>query len=1369
MSHIIHRQLSRIVGLILLLFNSVVLAANFEPITFPSIDYPELGNQLGIFGSYNAISFYSFINASSFLTQSSSPSSNNNLFLRDTTNNNNIQLANLNGQINQILSLSQDTIILNGNFTSFNNQNVSSPIIYNITSNSIENIISPSSSSLKKRDIPSFSNGTVNTMYVDNDLIYLGGDFEFNGTYGAAIYNQTSKQVSSLPFQGFGQHAIVNAITKVFSGNDQDDQGSIIFGGNFNTLGLSNLLIHNITTNTSQPSFNESQNASLIMAEQLISLKHGIFTNVNGAPNQDGSSIICPSNNPSWTLNPDSGGQWLVELPDEMKGITPTKARLYIPPSDDGIQLFRIYSYPNNGIMNLTYIDPSTNQIAFCDAWCPLLQSSELIDYANANKQINTTNQTDSLGFIDENGSFSMYYDPTTKTKTLGYGAGFQEFAFVNEVGINQIGVTATAWYGSEALFGGFELYQNAIYVYGNDTLNEPNCAKDTDTSSFSVVNAGNFESIRALDAAVTVTDYLVAQGTDSMITLYPNISYSGNYSIIMTTPGCTYDNSCAQRSIVNVTVLDTEDNVLTTSLIFQNNNNDKFDYLFYGHLNGTSESSDGGQNRIEISFHDTIIEGTSNPWVVVDKIVADIVTLDKYFDMNSTNSTSQNYSMSHELTYLNLNGLFEYSLANFTNFDESLVSSLGSNNQTIISLNNTFVGNSTINVLSSQLSDNSTINQFTLSNSSNAESLLLLGDFTSNSHNLTLSNSNVINLSLGTYNTTANETNVSLISRSLSKRDDSSSNTIFGGLFNNSISKLVNFENGIILLGQFNLVGSNSSVKLNDLSNNNSSTTSINNFAYYSNNQFFGFGNQFIDQDFDQFSNLTINNAQYFIFSSSQNSSLFKTWDNTQYQWVNNSNYQLNINQAINVNPTQQILGGESFNIMDWYNVDQSYTNNSANFSSYNLDISGESYEISESFYVNSSLSVIGGKFSTSGVTNIAFINNSATNSSILSVLGGDITWGNETEIETLYVDNSDQYLFIGTNGPVEINNSNVTGVAIYDLQNNTFTSFQPAQLSNEDGSTIEVNAIALYDQGSKLLVGGKFTQAGSLNCAGLCVYDLVNTRWLNPQSDISNTTVSGTVSDIKFVQSNEVLISGNLTVNNMNVNFITYDFVNTIFNTKASLNQLGSNKVIKKFILNDYDNTNLNGRLVAYGDDFISGFDGSNWYSIDDEIEYDNITTFNDLKLFDLSQKTNYNQTLFDNDMILALAGTFTLTNYGTVNLALFNGTDWIPFAFTSNSTNQIGSIKSLLINDSYRFQSSDDITNSSKHLSAGKVVGISMACALGSTSLMGLLYIIPFYALFRKRQGIDNTERIHENDMIDAVNPQHLLHEMDLQRNT
>lgn len=1068
-----------------------------------------------------------------------------------------------------------------------------------------------------------------------------------------------------------------------------------------------------------------------------------------------------------------------MELPDEMKGVTPTKARLYNNDGDNSVHFFRIYSYPNNGIMNLSYIDPSTNEIAYCDAWCPLLKVSELTQYTDNNKR-DQTNLTDGVTFISDDGSFSTYY--ADQVKTLGYAANYQEFSFENEVAIDKVGVTVVSWNGDQGVLSGFELYTNTIEVYGNDTLNEPNCEsqedEDDSISNFSEINKGNFVSVHSLSDSVTDNNYLVSVINSSLvdtkpsITLFPNISYSGNYSILLNTPGCIQDNSCDKRAIVNVTVTDNEDNLLDTKLIFQNNYYQKFDYLFYGHLNGSTDVD--GHNKIEITYHDSISSGGSETWMVVDKATINIVGLDSYYEFNSTNSTKKRNSTGSELTYIHLNGLFEYSLANFSNFDENLVSS-NSTGKKIISVNNTFVGNSSINLLSSQLSNTSSINQFDNSN----DTLLVLGEFESNSDNLTLGNSNLITLSLGKYNGTANQTSISsILSKRMSKRDDTNStgqsSKIYGATFNNSITKMINLDNQeVLMIGQFQLSNAdNRSVTIKDLSSKNDSVSTANNFALFTSSSWFSFGNNFINEDFDQFTNITINDKEYYIFSSSNDDSSFRTWDNTNYKWVTDGDYQLNISQAITLNNGQQILSGSSFNIMDYYNIDQGAISNNTKITGYAFEIEDlRDYEILTTYHMNDSVSIIGGKFtSLSNVTNVGFIDNTSNNGT-MRALNGNISWGNDTVVQSLYVDSAFKYLFIGTNGTVQINDSQtLMGIIIYDLKNQKFTDFQPAQLSNDD-SPLNIKALALHDKSNQLLVGGDFVTAGSLGCVGLCIYDITNTRWISPASNDGNPSINGFATDIKFYQSDDVVISGNFTIGNGTANFVTYGFDKGIFSaTKSSLNELGSSQVVEKFIINDDNDSDLQGRIIAYGSDFIVGFDGTKWQSIRSSIVLSNYTQFTDIKLLTLNSDNNDNkdQAFFDKNEILILSGVFEIENYGLVNVALYNGTGWIPYVYSATSNDVIGKINTILIKDSYRFQSSNDITNTDKHLSAGKVVGISLACAIGSTTLVGLLYLIPYYFLFRKPKDSEGAQRIEEKDMMDAVNPEDLIHEIDLQRN-
>lgn len=1315
----------------------VSLAAAFELISLPNIQFLDLGGAIGFLGSFDALSFYSYQNASSNLLHSTGLSS---IYLRNITDNANVKIGTIDGGlVSEILPVGSDSVLLTGTFTSFNNKSYTPPIIYNLTSNEVSSIFSESNN--QKRD--TLDSGSVKVTYVDKDLIYMGGDFEFNNTRGAAVYDTASKKLKLLPFKGFGNDSVVNSISKI-NGESKED-GSIIFGGSFDTLGLPELLTLNMSTNSSHYNHSNSTNVSLISAEQKISLQHGEFTSINS--DSDPKGIICPDSGSNWKVQPNSGGQWSVQLPSAMAGLSPTKVRLYLPDDgENGIKTFRIYTYPNNGIMNLTYVNPETNELAYCDASCPLPKSSDLKLLVDDNKDNGEDMMDDDDDiFVNEDGSFSMYYDSSTKAKNLGYGSNYMEFALVNDISIDRVGLTVIDWFGNYGELAGFELYTNAISVYGNDTLNDSNCGSEELMSRNSAeIQSGDWQSVRSLVDSVTDTDYLVSVGNDNAgITLYPNISYDGEYSLLLYTPGCQADNSCDKRSIVNVTVLDTELTALDSKLIYQNNYNDKFDYLFFGHMNGSS--NDDGRNRISIEFHSAIDSSVTDPWMVVDRAVANIVSLDNYSQKNHTNRTSLEERRKHDLQHIYLNGLFEYSLANFSLFSEDLVYSK-LNNETIIKRTNRFVGNSSINEISGKLEKNSSVDQMLPQSSS----LLLLGEFSSD--NITLPNGNLLTFEIDEYNLTLNLTEATLKDKRFVKRDDE---TISGATFNSSISKLEDVEGGYVALGAFSAASDNDD--FNNLLDGNSSTSSFNNFAIRSGSDWLSFGNSYIDAEFDQFVNFTFDGSELFVFSANENN--YRVWDTTDSRFLDRND--LNVTTAASLSQKeQQVFGGTFFNLMDYYGANEAFVTNNSHVNSYGLNItSGEVYR---SFYANSTFSVLGGKFDVNKTRrNIAFVKDNQT------FTIEDTKWGEETLIDYLYVDSDVDYLFIGTNGSVEAQGTNATGLVLLHLANQSFLSVQPADLSSNLGG-IQVNAMAFYDDDEKLLVGGRFDNAGSLGCEAVCLYDVANTRWESPSSD----GIAGTVTDAKFFDTDTVLLSGNLTVNDTSVTFAIFDFSSGQFTSApSSLADIGeSDDYVRKFIINERSSKKLESRMTAYGDNFLKAFNGSLWSDITNGIDINDQTSFTDMKLLLLLSKNSSRlQAYFDNDKILLVSGLFNLTDYGLVNAAFFDGSLWTPYAYTLKNGNEAGVIQLLLVKDTYSFRSSKDLKTSSKNLSKGQVVGVSLACAIGSTALIGLLYLIPMMYLFKKSDKEERmSQRIHEDEMMNVVNPEELFHEIDLQRN-
>lgn len=1324
---------------LLLLLSACTTVFGLSNLQHANIDFTLLGGSISLFGAFDGASFYNAANASAFLT----PQAPNTvgLYVRNTTSSAISTAASFDGQVYQTVPLTNDSVLVLGNFSHINGQPMLAPAIFNVTTETFTSIWPQN----LKRD--ALTQGEVLSALVDGSLVYLGGNFQFNNTNSVAVYNLSSNTMQSTPFLGFGSDSVVRSIAKYAGDSNSNSAGSIVFGGDFDTLGLPQLLMHNVTFNVTVDNNTNSTNTSLVSAEQLVSLKHATFTSTNGAAGNSDASLICPILATPWSTLDNNGGQWAVELPNAMKGLTPTKVRIYLPDdSSNGIKTFRIYTYPNNGIMNLTYVDPITNQIAFCDAWCPMLQSGDLRKVVDNNKANYSQMSKNNSVFVNAQGSLAMYYEPGSNARNLGYGSNYQEFALVNLLAIDKIGLTSLAWYGDKSEFAGFELYQNQIGVYANNTLNDPNCGSLSDANSNRAqINAGSWQLIQLLNNAVTTQDYLVSIVQDSTklsISLYPNISYAGTYSLLLYTPGCGLDGSCDKRGIINATVISANGSTVSTQQIYQNNLDDKFDFLYYGHLNASTSSR---QNQIRLDFISAVNQGVQQPWMVANKAVANIVLLDTYYVKNVTNSSSTSNTTDSFILTMSLNGLFEYSIANFSKFNPALVYTQ-SDNQTLIPKTNTFVGNSTINVLSGNLSTGSTVSQVLV----NGNSLTLLGSFLSG--NISLSNNNLIALELAGYNTTLNETIVK--SSPVTKRDTQS---ILGFPFNNTITRIYPYGTGAMLLGAFGILKND----IKNLAANNASTSTASNLAYFENGQLYSFGNAYQSIDYSNFLELSLGDIQYFVFSD--NTGNYLTWDNTNKQWLT-QNVVLNITTAISMNNVQ-IVAGSSFVSMATDALAGAHFSNVTSIQGYYFNVTNGS--IFTSYYVNSSFAVIGGNFHTNlSGSNVALVLNNT-----LTPINAGASWGNSSMVTSLFVSPEDGLLYVGSNGSVTIGSASITGLSVYNLRNKTVPLIQPPDLSTNNGSVIEVNALALYEENKQLLVGGHFDRAGSLDCGTVCIYDTVNTRWLNPQSGSTSVALSGTVTDAKFISSNVALLSGKLMFNGSMTNFLTYNFASQSFASPPSeFASIDNGKTVTKFIINDNSNAQLKSRMIAMGSDFLVGFNGSEWSRIDSAINYLNTTILTDLKLVQLSTKTanNTSQAYFNSDKALMLSGTFTLHGYGLVNLAIYDGVSWLPFVFTLNSS-KIGIVESISFQDIYRFQSSNDLINNSKHLSTGKVVGISLACALGSTAFLGLLYVIPLFFLMRESKKKEAMrKRISEDDMMNIVDPGDLLHEMDLQRN-
>ncbi|KAJ5381128.1 uncharacterized protein N7496_003556 [Penicillium cataractarum] len=419
-----------------------------------------------------------------------------------------------------------------------------------------------SSADAQIRDMCAFTkkDGTFAGIFVGGNFTKLGGV----KSPGAALFNPNSSDITALPgLTGSVSTVLCDQDTnRVYVGGDfthkntsnaiawspsdgwtelefdglngpvnsiiKGDNGHIIFGGSFDGLG-------NTTSSSNNKQILNLQNAT-ITSDAESSLTGYI----------DPRNVICSTSGvagagKTWLLHDYAPGYWRAYF-----GFTfnPTKVRLYNTHLDGrGTKSFLFRALPDDGIMNMTYTDDSGNTV-HCDSSCPLSDS--------------------------------------TSEK-------YRDFTLVNPVGMKGFQIEVLDWYGQGAGLNGIEVFQDQILSYAVDAFNEPSCAgldypsKSTRTGSWTVEDAGYLSA--------SVTD---SNDTSTSVVFYPDIKESGNYTILVYTPGCVQDDSCSSRGMANVTATvatGTDASQPSPTTIYQTNNYDKYDTLFSGYVDASSDS----------------------------------------------------------------------------------------------------------------------------------------------------------------------------------------------------------------------------------------------------------------------------------------------------------------------------------------------------------------------------------------------------------------------------------------------------------------------------------------------------------------------------------------------------------------------------------------------------------------------------------------------------------------------------------------------------------------------------------------------------------------------------------------------------------
>ncbi|KAK5113101.1 hypothetical protein LTR62_003680 [Meristemomyces frigidus] len=852
--------------------------------------------------------------------------------------------------------------------------------------------------------------------------------------------------------------------------------GNIVFGGDFDGLG-----------NTTTP---------LNPDGQVINIASGNITAENTAASSDPRSIICNTNSSTdWLLQDNTAGHWQGNF---TYGFNPTKIRLYNAQADNkGTKAFYFEDLNSGGILLLNYLD-GNGQSQYCSNNCPLANN-----------------------------------------------ASAQDFHFVPPIGMDAFRINIVQWYGSGGGLSGIELFQDDIYSFAVDDYNEPKC-DDVSSGSQSASYPSNLWQ-RVANNGNSSSDYLSAYlqsesqiSSQTSVVFVPDIKQSGNYSITVYTPGCLQDSSCSTRGLVNVTGALTSDSMSFSTTLFQNNNYDKYDQVYYGYVDVDSDS-----------FKSTVTlvpqAGQNVPLTVVAQRVR--------FELITTTG--------------GLNGLFEYNpneAVVSTDFSTSKINAAGASLASGASVNavqtvgstlyvaGNFSGTGISNVMS--VGDNATalahggLNAAVEALYQNGSMLYFGGNFSNTADNSVSGLSNV-----AAYDTS------------------SSSWQALGAGVDGQVSALVELA--------VNLT-TNNPVSCLTINGDFTSVNGFNGNAAFSaeglavwvpsrNNWLHNLPNApvTITGQLTAMTNVTGYSALYAGQLASHTNGY-----NGAAELVGSGRPSLETMGLTLITTSSTASNGSSSQRKRALQAGQSYSGvyNGLYYSKngLNITIAGGSFQAKAS--------------NGSTVENLLFVNNTGSTQEITGVTGLD-----SASIFTSF-DYYQTTLFASGQISGAVNGHDVKGLIAYNLSTAEYASTQPAALS---GNSVIVNAIAVQPNAALVFVGGNFDSAGSLPCNTLCYYDASASQWNSP-----GTGLGGVIASMVWSSSTTLVIAGNLTIDGAGASLVNYDSKKQTFSQYTTATSPGTIEVLAP-VTNNYKEFWASG-TASNGSSYLAKLSNNIWTGV-------------------------------------------------------------------------------------------------------------------------------------------------------------------------
>ncbi|KXJ95852.1 cellular morphogenesis protein [Microdochium bolleyi] len=1128
------------------------------------------------------------------------------------------------------------------------------------------------------------TDATVHAMCVFRNSAIIGGNFtSVNGTESPAVAALDLSTGALTPLAGvsgevtsllcdndagmvyvggsFRAADSTNAITWVSSGNwaslpfagfngpvssiSKDANGHIIFGGKFTGLG---------NTSTTATPDSESINLSTAVVQGFQSSTAPGFSNA--------TNVICNTNGEtgagkSWLLLDNTPGAWRAEFGF---GFIPTKLRLRnTRQPDHGTKTWRMTALPLNGIMNFTYIDPASGQNTSCTSECPLSN------------------------------------DPNV---------AFQDFFFVNPVRMNAVRLDILGWFGKGAGLDGVEIFQDALVAHAVNDFNTPACsnttapARATATGPWEVTASGQSNS-KYLSANISPS-----QGSSSaQVVFFPPISESGSYTVVMYTPGCIVDGTCARRGQVEVITQLRENEPATTSTLFQTNDFDKYDQIAFGEASAVS-----GSFRPSVTLRPV-------PNQAVQQGAIDIVVVAQAVALWLTNSTSSG-----------LNGLFEFDPAQATVNDEEV------KNSKFVKLSSSFAANSVVSALATA-----------------GDLTYIGGNFSSSSvsHVAAIGKNDQSPVSIGGGGLNGAVTTMYLNDGKLyaggafGRTQDGSATNLnriavydtaarswspLGGGVDGLVKKIVPMVFNVSGTSQDAIAISGNFQKLLAFGDN--AETDVDGFAIWIKSQ----GNW-------------LQNAKGAVplIRGSLSASLPGLENGTALYAGSLSA------QALRANGIASIASSiRSFPVDILPNNTAARPGNSQRTSV--IDSVDDAYGVmAGTFYKNnqgSNITIIGGHFrarATDGseIQNLVFVD--GANSDAATGLPQGVS-NNST---FLALATQGDTLFAGGRMNGTVGGSTVRGVLSYNLASKSFNRQPPAL----DGGRVTVSSILVRPDTTDVFVGGAFASAGSLPCPAVCVFSTTTNQWSRPGFALAGETRS------MIWSSNTVLVTGgNFTINSTNQYLASFDAPSSTWSTYPGSTAIPGPVDAITIATGDGNQLWIAG-AQSESQSFLMKFDGQSW--IKAPVTFSDNTIIRSIQMY--SDRSNHDETAtVPGNRVLMLTGSIGIPGFGTASAALFDGTSLKPYLLSTGASGGAGQVSKLFVENPSKF-----FTSTEFGMPLGFIVLIALAIALGLMLIIVVVGLL-LDRYRKKREGYipaptsmldrgNGMQRIPPHELLDSLN--------------